>query len=108
MANHSQAAWAVRGTGDRQQALREPAGAWVWDVPAERLYADARFAALCNLDPEAARAGLPTQAFVAAVAPDDRLRVRIAVAGILRGSETFGKDSRVRRSDGGVRLGRAR
>ena len=93
---------------DPRPALAQAAGAWVWDVPADRLYADARFAALCGLDPEAARTGLPTQAFVAAVAPDDRLRVRIAVAGILRGSETFAKEYRVRSADGTVRWVSAR
>jgi len=108
MADHGPVPWDVPANGDLKEALREPAGAWVWDVPGERLYADARFAALCNLDPEAARSGLPTSAFVSAVAADDRLRVRIAVAGILRGSETFAKDYRVRGSDGVVRWVSAR
>ena len=84
-------------------ALRDAAGAWVWDVTRDRLYADARFAALCGLDPEAARTGLPTSAFSAGIVADDRLRVRIALAGILRGSEIFSKEYRTRGIDGVVR-----
>lgn len=77
------------------EALAHGTGAWVWDVAEERLYADARFAALMGLDPEAARDGLPTGAFFTGVHPDDRLRIRIAVAGILRGADTFNKEFRV-------------
>jgi len=84
------------------ERLRDAAGAWVWDVPADRLYADARFASLCGLDPEAARAGLPTSAFVAGVIPEDRMRVKIAVAGMLHGSDSFAKDYRVRSADGSI------
>lgn len=83
--------------------LRDAVGAWVWDVPADRLYADARFASLCGLDVATARSGLPTKAFVSGVAPDDRMRVRIALAGVLHGSETFSKEYRVRGADGVMR-----
>jgi PAS domain S-box-containing protein len=84
-------------------ALREASGGWVWDVGTDRLYADARFAALCGLDIEAARDGLPTSAFVANVVPSDRLRLKIALAGVLHGSETFTKEYRVKSADGVVR-----
>ena len=89
-------------------ALQEAIGAWVWDMQAERLYADARFAHLCGLDVAAIRDGLPTSAFVAGVVPDDRLRVKIAVAGIVHGSDTFAKSYRVRGADGLVRWVTAR
>lgn len=88
--------------------LREAVGAWVWDLGAKRLYADARFASLCGLDAAAAQAGLPTSAFAAGVVPDDRMRVRIALAGVLHGSETFARDYRVRGTDGVVRWVSAR
>jgi len=77
-------------------------------VPAGRLYADARFANLCGLDPNEAREGLPPSAFVAGVAPDDLLRVKIAVAGVMHGSETFDKEYRVRGADGAIRWVSAR
>lgn len=88
--------------------LREAIGAWLWDVRAKRLHADARFANLCGLDAAAAQAGLPTSAFVSGVVPDDQMRVRIAVAGVLHGSETFARDYRVRGVDGLVRWVSAR
>ena len=78
-------------------------GAWIWDGPSSRLYADARFAGLNGLDPAAAAAGLPAEAFFAGIHDDDRLRVRIAVAGVLRGSESFTKEFRVKGADGAVR-----
>lgn len=88
--------------------LREAVGAWVWDMRAKRLYADARFANLCGLDPSAAQAGLPTSAFVSGVVPDDQMRVRIALAGVVHGSETFSREYRVRGADGAVRWVSAR
>ena len=72
-----------------------------------KLYADARFAELCGLDATAAR-GLPTDAFFKAVHPDDRMRVRIAVAGIMHGADVFAKDYRVIAPDGSVRWVSAR
>ena len=78
-------------------------GAWILDGRSERLYADARFAGLTGLDPKAAAAGLPAEAFFTGIHDDDRLRVRIAVAGVLRGSETFTKEFRVKGADGTVR-----
>ncbi len=83
--------------------LREAVGAWVWDLRAKRLYADARFANLCGLDAAAAQGGLPISAFVEGVVPDDQMRVRIALAGVLHGSETFSREYRVRGADGVVR-----
>jgi PAS domain S-box-containing protein len=93
---------------DNLAKLKEAAGAWVWDVETDRLFADARFATLCNLDVDEARAGLPTSAFVSAIVPADRMRVRIALAGVLHGSETFNKDYRVRLGDGTIRWVSAR
>jgi PAS domain S-box-containing protein len=78
------------------------AGAWEWDIADGRLYGDARFAGLHGLDPAQAAAGLPTTAFFDAIHPEDRARVRIAVAGMLHGAEVFAKDFRVVAPDGSV------
>ena len=67
----------------------EAAGAWDWDIAADRIVADERFATLKALDPEAAAAGLPPGVFFNAVHPEDRPRIRIAVAAILRGAEVL-------------------
>jgi PAS domain S-box-containing protein len=76
------------------------AGAWEWDVAGDRLVGDARFAALCDLDPIETARGLPTEAFFRAIDRQDVMRVRLAIAGALHGVELFARDYRVKRSDG--------
>ncbi|WP_052247680.1 MULTISPECIES: PAS domain S-box protein [Brevundimonas] len=70
-------------------------GVWEWDIPAGRLYADARFAEIYGLDARDAFVGVPTSAFFGSVYAEDRLRVRVAVAGVLHGAEVFSKTYRV-------------
>src|SRR3954467_7488594 len=74
------------------QSIAGAAGAWEWDIASGRLVADVRFASLYGLDPVAATQGLPSSAFFAPVHDDDRLRLRIAVAGALHGAEVFSRD----------------
>ncbi|KLK90502.1 histidine kinase [Microvirga vignae] len=83
-------------------------GSWDWDIPHERFTADARFAALHGLDPADAAKGLPTEAFFRAIHPEDRVRIRLAVAGILNGAEIYSKEYRLLSSDGSVRWVHAR
>lgn len=83
-------------------------GSWDWDIPRKHFTADARFAALHNLDPAEAAKGLPAEAFFAAIHPDDRKRVRLAVGGILNGAEIFSKEYRLLDADGSVRWALAR
>jgi len=83
------------------QSIAGAAGAWEWDIAAGVLIADVRFANLYGLDPMAAARGLPTSAFFAPVHAEDRLRLKIAVAGALHGAEVFTRDYRVMR-DGAV------
>ncbi|OJU09308.1 MAG: hybrid sensor histidine kinase/response regulator [Caulobacterales bacterium 68-7] len=91
--------------------LKGAAGAWLWDVPAGLLFGDARFADLYGQPAEAAAAGLPTDAFFASIHPDDHMRIRIAVAGVMHGADHFAKEYRLRLEDGAVRwvsaMGRA-
>lgn len=77
-------------------------GVWLWSVAEGRLYGDARFADLYGISREQASAGLPTDAFFASVHPEDRMRIRIAVAGVMHGAEQFVKDFRLV-TDGEVR-----
>lgn len=76
---------------------------WEWDIAAKRLVADARFAAITNQDAVALAEGVPASHFFTSVHPDDLRRLKLAVAGILAGSEVFSKDYRLLRSDGGYR-----
>lgn len=75
-------------------------GVWEWDIRADTLRGDVRFAQLNGLDAAEARAGLPTSTFFSAVDPEHRMRVRIAVAGVLHGAEVFTRDYRVIAPDG--------
>ncbi len=75
-------------------------GTWDWDIAADRLHVDRRFAELYGLDAEDALAGVATELFFSAIHPDDRARMRIAVAGMLGGAELFSKEFRVITPDG--------
>ncbi len=83
-------------------------GSWDWDIPNRRFTADARFAALHDLDSTEAARGLPTEDFFKAIHPHDRRRIRLAVGGILNGAEIFSKEYRLLASDGSVRWALAR
>ena len=87
-------------TGD---LLASATGVWVWDVAEGRLRADARFAELYGLDRLGAALGVSTDSFFAAVHPADQMRIRIAVAGVMHGTDVFNKQFRLQRRDGGVR-----
>ncbi|MGK7867685.1 PAS domain-containing protein [Falsiroseomonas sp. E2-1-a20] len=75
------------------QVSAAAAGAWEWDIATNRLIVDARFASIYGLDP--ATAELPGAAFFKPIHDDDRMRMRIAVAGALQGAEVFARDFRV-------------
>jgi len=90
----------------RLQLTLDAAGAtcgWEWDIVRKRLVADARFAAITNQDPAALAYGVSTDHFFTSIHPDDLKRVKVAVAGILAGSEVFSKEYRLLRGDGGYR-----
>src|ERR1043166_8442532 len=70
-------------------------GAWDWDIVRGELKVDARFAELYGLDDTVVGQALPTATFYRAIHPDDRARIRIAVAGMLAGAELFSKEFRV-------------
>lgn len=75
-------------------------GTWDWDIAAGTLHVDAGFADLYGLDPAQGLAGLPTAAFFKALHPEDRARMRIAVAGMVGGAELFSKEFRIVTPDG--------
>lgn len=65
-----------------QEALdaSETIGRWEYDVPKDRVYADALVALVFNLDPMRAEAGAPLSAFLAGIHPDDRERAARTIA----------------------------
>lgn len=96
----------LRVTQERYQMAREAAGvvgAWEWDMKADKVYADARYAELHNVDPSLAERGLPVEAFTPAVHPDDRERIREVAAESAATGETFSEEYRLVQADGSVR-----
>jgi PAS domain S-box-containing protein len=92
----------------RSPTIQLASGAWDWDVASDVLRADARFASLAGLDPIVAAAGAPGARFFEGVVPEDLLRVKIAVAAVMRGAESFARTYRVRDAEGVVRWVSAR
>lgn len=96
----------LRSAQERYEMARDVAGvvgAWEWDVKANRVYADARYADLHNVAPEFAEAGLPAQSFMPAVHPDDWPGVRDAAVKASREGGDFSREYRLVKADGSVR-----
>ncbi len=75
-------------------------GMWYWDVKQDRLYADARFAALFSVDPEEAIRGAPVDAYVNGIHSGDRERVAREVAHCTRAGIDFSSQYRVSTAEG--------
>ncbi len=78
-------------------------GTWEWDVVADRVVADTRFAELYGVDPTMARDGAPLAEFFKAMHPDDAPRVGEEVARTLQTQVPFRSEYRLVQSDGTVR-----
>ncbi len=79
------------------------AGTWVWDIAADRVTADERFAACFGLDPELCRAGLPIERFMTPVHDDDRPRLAAAIAEAMGRGGPYRCEYRVRDASGDYR-----
>lgn len=77
-------------------------GIWEWDVPADRVTSDNRFAALYGVDQATAANGAPIGAFFKGIHPEDRPTVEAGVAEALRTVGTFSAEYRLLRDDGTV------
>ncbi|WP_227878886.1 sensor histidine kinase [Caulobacter segnis] len=96
----------LRGAEERYELAREAAGvvgAWEWDVRANKVYADARYAELHGVVPELAAAGLPVEAFTPAVHPDDVERIAVAAQTSLQTGGGFSEEYRLVQPDGSIR-----
>ncbi|WP_374471173.1 PAS domain S-box protein [Phenylobacterium sp.] len=88
-------------------ALAGANGAWVWDFAGQRVRGDRRFADLLGLPKAEVAAGVPVDTLFQRVYPDDRMRLRIAIAGVQHGAEVFARDFRLT-SEAGARWVSAR
>ena len=64
-------------------------GTWDWDVVADRVTANARFASLYGLEPSRAAAGAPVGEFFAGIHADDLPRVRLEVAEAMQTGDVY-------------------
>ncbi|GJE74361.1 PAS domain S-box protein [Methylorubrum suomiense] len=78
-------------------------GIWDWDVAADRITADARFARLYGVDPALAEAGAPIATFFGGIHGDDLPEVRHRIEEALRTGEPFSAEYRLIQADGSVR-----
>ena len=85
-----------------QQALSSGrgVGTWDWNVPADRVVADERFARLYGVDPERARSGAPIAEFFAGIHPADLSGVEASVRIALSTGDRFSAEYRLVQPDG--------
>ncbi len=75
-------------------------GTWEWDVRADIMRTDGRFARMFGIDTKAAGEGMPLEPFVAAIHEDDRPRIEAAIAAAVESGEEYEEEYRVTTGDG--------
>ncbi len=75
-------------------------GTWIWEVPADRVTADERFAQYFDLDPVECTTGLPLSRVTSSIHPDDQERIASAISEALGRGGPFRARYRVRQRDG--------
>lgn len=96
----------VRNTAERLQlALDAEAivGTWVWNVPADHVTGDARFAESFGITEQQAAQGLPLEQMTASIHPDDRSRVETEIVAALRRGGSYQCEYRVMQREGNYR-----
>lgn len=78
-------------------------GTWTWDIPNDRLIADAKLAQLFGVEPERAAGGAPLQIFVDSIHPEDRPRVESLIAHAVETREDYEAEYRVIGANGAER-----
>ncbi|MBD9481508.1 PAS domain-containing protein [Pseudomonas sp. PDM14] len=94
---------AYRGTNERLQlALNTGAllGCYVWDVGANEVTGDERFARTFSLPVERCQQGLPIEAATVIIHPDDVERVTAAIQYTVENGGPYNAEYRIRRPDG--------
>ena len=80
---------ALRASEERLQLALDASigiGIWDWDIAADRVTSDARFAQLYGVDPQLAAEGAPIERFFGGIHPDDLPRVRAAIDEAMTGA----------------------
>ena len=95
----------LRESQERLQLALESSmsiGTWDWDVAADRVTADERFAKLYGVDPEVARDGADITTFFGAIHPEDLSQVKEAIDTTLTRGEPFIAEYRLVQQDGSL------
>jgi PAS domain S-box-containing protein len=96
----------LRASEERYQLALQAAsgvGTWDWDIVADRVYADARYAVFHNVDPERAAEGAPLSEFTKALHPDDFERLLRSGRTSLKTTGEFMEEYRLVQADGAIK-----
>ena len=83
-------------------------GTWTWDIQNNRLVGDEFIARMFSIDPDAAVAGLPVEAYLEVIHDADLHEVRARINEAIQNCDHYDVEYRVRHSDGEVRWLQAR
>ena len=83
-------------------------GRWEWDIPNDRLYADATVALLFSIDPMVARAGVPLSLFLESIHREDRAKTAEVISASVQAGRSYVQEYRVYSADGVMRWVMAR
>ena len=75
-------------------------GTWLWDVQADRVTADSRFARTYSIDPAQAAAGLPLAVFLERVHPQDLAEMEARISESVQRGAPYRCQYRIRQADG--------
>lgn len=78
-------------------------GTWHWDIVANRLSADPRFADLYGVSVAEAREGAPLERYTSNIHPEDLPAVSAAIAHALRTGDVLSEEYRLLQADGSVK-----
>lgn len=75
-------------------------GTWLWDVPTNRVTVDSRFARTFSIDPAQGEAGLPVEAFLDRIHPNDLPEVEARIGETMRHGTPYRCQYRILQPDG--------
>lgn len=78
-------------------------GRWDWDIPNDRLYADATVALLFSVDPAVVQRGVPLGLFLEAIHPVDRAKTAEVISRSAATGRSYVQEYRVYSADGAMR-----
>jgi PAS domain S-box-containing protein len=77
-------------------------GIWDWYVPDDRVYAEAPFAHVFGVDPQAASNGVPFSVFTRNILPEDSESVGSAIQSAMKNGGDFYAEYRLKQADGSI------